>query len=154
MRVIRLFQTASMMKIYPFKFDVSGFFDYRDIYIMKRITRRSWYARFTFQSEYKIGIAKNTVRRNKTINKAVRGRVVIMSRRPVLFAYNKEQRLHRLFADTRFTMKGGKGGGLTEWFYLSFPEYLILECWLFWYSIRPYFWGGFFILIFLLKTQL
>lgn len=137
------------MKI--FRFDPKSFFDYRDVYVMKRITKRSWYAKLTMQSEYKIGIAKNTKRRNATVNKAIKGKVVVMSMRTVFFAYKKEQRLHRLFADSRFRIRGGKGGGVTEWFHLNLFEYLILELWLLWYANRPYFFLGLFILILLFK---
>lgn len=128
--------------------------DYRDVYIMKRVTGRSWYARLTLQSEYKIGISKNTAYRNKRVNNAIKGEVIILSNRPVVFAKFHEDLLHALFSDSRFRMEGGRDGGLTEWFYLNFAEYLLLELWLFWYSIRPYVWFGSVLLFYLLQNYL
>lgn len=107
---------------------------YRDVYVMKRTSGRSWYAILTFQGEYKIGISKSTKSRNKAIDKAIKGDVIVLSKRKLLNAYQIEQRLHRLFGDSRFKMSGGRAGGLTEWFYMNPAEYWFLELWLTYYK--------------------
>jgi len=107
---------------------------YRDVYVMKRISGQSWYAILTFQGEYKIGISKSTKTRNKAIDKAIKGKVAVLSKRKMLKAYQIEQKLHRLFGDSRFRMSGGRAGGLTEWFYMNPAEYAFLELWLTYYD--------------------
>ena len=116
-------------------------FDVRDVYIMKRTTKKSWYAIGTMQSEYKIGIAKNTIQRNQTVDRAIRGNIKVLRSRRIAFARSIEKKLHRLFSDSRFKMKSyKKGGGDTEWFYMTPLEYAVLEFWLWWYSIRFQVW--------------
>ena len=115
--------------------------DYRFLYLMERSSNRSFRARLTFQREIKIGIAKDAKSRNSSVNLSIKGDVKILTCRKVFFAKKTEERLHRLFSDSRYKMKGiqGKrGGGLTEWFYLTTMELLILRSWLFWYFVRPW----------------
>jgi hypothetical protein len=112
--------------------------DYRYLYLMERVSQRNLYAKATFQHEVKIGIAKNQNRRHAEVNKAIKGKVVLAMQIRVLRAYRREQFLHRLFAASRFRIKGGKGGGRTEWFYLNWLEYSILIFWLYWFKIEYY----------------
>jgi len=104
---------------------------------MKRITNISWWAYLTFQREYKIGIASSTRSRNSKVDKAIKGKVVVLSSRRLPAAYMIEQRLHKLFGGSRFTIKGKRGGGLTEWFYLNPWEYGVLELWLTYFEYLP-----------------
>lgn len=112
--------------------------DYRYLYLMERVSRKSLYSKATFQHEVKIGIAKNQKRRHAEVNKAIKGKVVLAMQIKVLRAYRREQFLHRLFAASRFRIKGGNGGGRTEWFYLNWLEYSILIFWLYWFKIEYY----------------
>ena len=141
--------------------DGSGLFtsgpDSRFVYIMKRTKGRSWYAAITFQSEYKIGIAKDPTKRNKEVDKAIKGTIEILRTRKVGNARKVEARLHRIFADSRFRIRSrGKGGGATEWFYMNEFEYILCEFWLWYYSIQPIvntlFWGS--IIIFFIYLYL
>lgn len=113
-------------------------FDYRYIYLMERTSKSSAHAKLTFQEEIKIGIAKNPNWRRKDIDDDLPGNVRIILAKKILFARFFEKYLHRLFADSRFTIKGGPNSGRTEWFYCSPMERLFLEGWVYWFSIRPF----------------
>lgn len=107
---------------------------------MKRTSKRGIWGVITGQPEYKIGIAKDVTARNRVINRAIPGTIVVMSSRRISNAYKVEQKMHKLFSGSRFKMKGKKGktgGGLTEWFYLNWAEYMTLELWLTYYYWRP-----------------
>lgn len=81
--------------------------DYRNIYLM----------RYGKTSKCKIGIAKNTNRRRRAVDKALPDkRVEVLFSVPVFFAYRNEQRLHTKYdcGSYRFR-KIGKNGGGTEW---------------------------------------
>lgn len=110
---------------------------------MERKTKRSFWSRLTFQHEIKIGIAKDAKSRNRAINAAIKGDIKILVCRRVMFAEAVEKKkLHLMFSDSRFKMKGIKGkrgGGLTEWFFLTSTELFLLRCWLFWYAVRHWF---------------
>lgn len=107
---------------------------------MKRVTKGAWYAHLTLQREYKIGIAKNAVQRHRKVNNAIDGKIELLRQRKVPFARKVEQRLHNMFSDSRFKIRSRKkGGGDTEWFYMTGLEYATLELWLFWYAYRYYF---------------
>ena len=94
---------------------------------MERISNRSAYARFTFQREIKIGIAKNTKQRNRDVDNAIKGDVIVRRRITVRNAERVEKKLHYLLGDSRFRIKGGRQGGVTEWFYLNPLEYALLN---------------------------
>lgn len=110
---------------------------------MERKTKRSVWAKITFQREIKIGIAKNPKSRQSSVNNSIKGEIKILVCRRVMFAEHVEKnKLHKMFDDSRYKMKGKKGkrgGGLTEWFYLTPTELLILKFWLWWYSVRHWF---------------
>lgn len=94
---------------------------------MERISNRSIHARLTFQREIKIGIAKNTKQRNRDVDNAIKGDVIIRRRITVRDAKRVEKKLHHLLGDSRFRIKGGRQGGVTEWFYLNPLEYALLH---------------------------
>lgn len=101
---------------------------HRYIYIMKRASDRSAYARATLQTEYKIGISKDPAIRQKQVDKAIQGRVDLIRTYFCRDALRLEKHMHHIFRDSRFRITTvGKGGGETEWFYMSGFEYLALE---------------------------
>lgn len=109
--------------------------EHRYIYIMKRTTNRSFYAKITGQHEYKIGIAKNPETRRKQVDKAIKGNVKLVQVYLAPHAMKLEQELHEIFGDSRFTIQAiGNGAGETEWFYMSNSEYFALEAsmWMGW----------------------
>lgn len=130
---------------------LTSLIDYRYIYLMERKTKRSRWARLTFQREIKIGIAKKPKSRRSSVNSSIKGNIEILVCRRVLFAERIEKgKLHKMFSDSRYKMKGIKGktgGGLTEWFFLSSTELFILKIWLWWYSVRHWFFIIFLLLI-------
>ena len=94
----------------------------------------------TFQSEYKIGISKDSKARRQQVSKAIGGAKLI---REYKFpnAKSVEKFLHSTFADSRFTMKNvGKGAGKTEWFYLTPMENVALEFMLWWKHVEQDMW--------------
>lgn len=102
--------------------------DPRYVYIMMRRTKKSWYASLTLQSEYKIGIAKDPQARHETVNKAIEGKIILINQRFFSNARRIESMLRLDFIDSNFRIASvGKGGGVTEWHYLTDLEYLCLE---------------------------
>ena len=119
---------------------------HRYIYIMKRASNRSAYAKMTGQTEYKIGISKNPETRQKRVDKAIQGRVDLIRTYFCRDALRLEKHMHDIFRDSRFTIKTiGKGAGETEWFYMSGFEYLALEAamWMGWAEqlVKPTIYG-------------
>lgn len=72
------------------------------VYVMQRTTNVSFYARATFQNEYKIGIAKDWKKRNREVDGDIKGDVIVLSSRWIRNGYQVEQYLHKLFGDSRF----------------------------------------------------
>jgi len=104
------------------------------VYIMRR-EERTWYARLSFQWEYKIGISTNPEYRRGMIEEDVEGDVRIITTREFQSkrkAHQVEQRLHRIFGDSNFRQrtKGLGQAGATEWFYMTDAEYACAEFWL------------------------
>lgn len=93
------------------------------VYIMERTTNRSLWARITFQKEIKIGIAKKPQKRRQQVDSAIKGKIRLILQKEFDNARVMESKLHEKFKDSRFKIKGGPGGGCTEWFYLSASEY-------------------------------
>lgn len=93
------------------------------VYIMERTSNRSLWAMMTFQKEIKIGIANDSERRRREVDNAIKGDIKLILQKEFDNARAVETELHEKFKDSRFRMKGGAGGGCTEWFYLSANEY-------------------------------
>jgi len=102
--------------------------DYRYVYIMH--LRRS--------RQYKIGIATNPEWRHEDIDTAVRGDVRLVMARKMPRARKIEKKLHRYFAEDRFT-KRGAGSGKTEWFRLSLLDSWLAQFLVSWYQFWVYF---------------
>lgn len=69
------------------------------------------------QKVCKIGISNNVGRRRSEVDKAIKGkRVLVLFSLPVFFAEYHEQRLHSKYGCSSYTVEGiGKGGGGSEW---------------------------------------
>ena len=110
------------------------------VYIMLR-KQRSAYDRSTGQSAYKIGLSVAPDIRRQQVEDGVGKGVVLVRAYRFANAHRTEKKLHRIFADSRYTLrKSGRGAGKTEWFKLTGLEYLALEFQLFWMWLQPSFW--------------
>ncbi len=70
--------------------------------------------------EIKIGVAKSTEQRQKTVDAGIKGYVKILNSYTVDAATRTESHLHELYKKQRFTVRGGKrSSGKTEFFRLS-----------------------------------
>jgi len=92
----------------------------RYVYLMERVSNRDWTTIRQGRREIKIGIAKDTNQRNKTVDIGIPGKVVILDQYKVEKASQVETELHRIFKSHNFTVKGAKSGsGKTEFFRLT-----------------------------------
>lgn len=120
------------------------------LYLLERTTQRSRWARYTLQSEVKIGITQNPDARLESVRKSTRGDVERIYLAKFRNARRVESLLHRKYVDSRFRMsgKGKKTNGETEWFYMSWLElmscYYTLWCmrwaWVVWLLAIVGFW--------------
>lgn len=112
--------------------------DPRFVYIMKRVSRRSAWAKITFQAEYKIGISVKPQTRLEQVDKAIEGKIILINQRFFTNARRIESMLRLDFIDSNFRMRSiRKGGGDTEWHYLTDLEYICLEFLLWYYFYQP-----------------
>lgn len=108
---------------------------YRYLYLMERVSNKSLYAKISCQHEIKIGIANDPQARLKQVNKAIKGEVLLSYYLKIPWAESREKKLHKIFSASRFRIKGGKGGGTTEWFYFNWLELTFVLLWLAWFKI-------------------
>lgn len=113
------------------------------LYLFERTSGRSLWAILSFQHEVKIGIATDVQARLSSVRATTRGQIeCIFSWRFGGASARIERRLHHIFGDSRFRIKGKgkKTNGETEWFYMSFLELLLLYGWLGWFIVRGWVW--------------
>ena len=109
------------------------------LYLMKRETNNTFLSKVSMQYEIKIGISKTPIRRERSVNRSTKGRVRMIMCVPFGNPRKYEQRLHRMFDCSRFTIKKGRGqksNGHKEWFYLNPLELVIVKAWIRWWQIR------------------
>lgn len=87
---------------------------------------------------YKIGIARSVRYRRFMIDQDVEGRVVVITARRCIGAYNIEQRLHEVFSDRRFRLNAGPNAGVTEWFRFGVIELICFYYWFYLLTLRPF----------------
>lgn len=92
----------------------------RYVYLMERVTNREWSSILEGKREIKIGIAKNTRLRNRSVDLGIPGKVIILDQYKVDQASKVEAHIHRIYKDYNFKVKGAKrGAGGTEFYKLS-----------------------------------
>lgn len=92
----------------------------RYIYLMERITKRRWSTIFSLKREIKLGIAKDVEDRHKTVDRGIKGKVIILEKYKVPAASTIEAELHRKYKEENFTIEDAKkNAGGTEFFQLT-----------------------------------
>lgn len=95
----------------------------RKVYLMERKTNRTCISILKGKREIKIGIAKNSEERHKSVNSGIPGRVVVIAEYSISRASTVEAELHRKYKSKNFTVKNAKSGsGSTEFFRLTTSE--------------------------------
>lgn len=109
--------------------------DYFDkLYLMERVSGKSWWSRVLGLSEIKIGVTGKEVEgRRFGVDESLPGDVVVIQyvHKPGR-VYAEEQRLHRKYSDKSFRPRViGDGAGPTEWFRVDWLTYsfIILDFW-------------------------
>lgn len=69
--------------------------------------------------QIKIGIAKNTKQRHEDVDAGIKGKVVVLNTYLIDSASRVEADLHKQYKKHRFTARGAKGSGKTEFFNLT-----------------------------------
>lgn len=128
------------------------------VYLMERIKGKSLYAKVTGQAEVKIGLSRRPKSRLEQVNESLKGKTVLVQVIKVPNMRRTEKFLHSMFSDSRFTQKrAGKGAGKTEWFFVTWAEFVALLFWFFWlrawYGFLSYlFWAALAIAIIIIFT--
>lgn len=121
------------------------------VYKMRRLTGRTWWTKVTGQSEIKIGISTKPEQREEWVDKTTHGKVRLVWQRQYANAYRVEQRLHAIFRDRNFHIRGASGG--TEWFRMTAWEEMALSFWCWWLRVGPVFWLALTILLLIAFLQ-
>lgn len=104
------------------------------VYIMRKDKKNL----FSLERQYKVGISKETDRRLREVDKAVKGSSVsLVAAYWVIWPKKIEKQLHKDFERSRNRLKRAeRGAGRTEWFKLSPFEILFLRWRLLWLARR------------------
>ena len=108
---------------------------YRYLYFIERTTNKSRRARRTGRHEVKIGVTNNVPARFDSLQKTVKGQLVLILTVKASNSYSIEQALHSKYSDVRFKM-AGNGNGETEWFRMKTVELLLAHIDAFWLMAR------------------
>lgn len=100
----------------------------RTVYLMERTTNREADTVTRGLREIKIGVANDSIRRNKEVDRGIPGDVRILDEFVFPDATRIESALHRLFLDWKFIPRGAKkGAGGTEFHKLSDAQVRIIR---------------------------
>lgn len=87
------------------------------IYLMERISNRELSTIIQGKKEIKIGISDKPLQRNKTVDRAIKGKIIILGQWKIKAASTVEAELHKQYSSDQFTPYSNKAGsGQTEFF--------------------------------------
>lgn len=92
----------------------------RFVYIMERTTNKSWESVLLRRKEIKLGISYKPKRRKMTVDRGIRGRIILLEQYKITNASTIEKELHQKYNEWNFVPKKAlRGAGKTEFFRLT-----------------------------------